>query len=56
MRIIGGSWRVGDLCEVTDMRLKSVWVMVVDGALFLKRVHHMVIELKLHNVKHETDA
>ena len=56
MRIISGSQRVEDLCEVTDVTLKSVWVMAVDGVLFLKIKQHMVIESPLHNVKHKTDA
>ena len=56
MRIIGGSQRVGDLCEVTDVTLKSVWIMALDSTLFLKRKQHVVIESPLYNVKHETDA
>ena len=56
LRIIGGSRRMGDLCEVTDVTLKSVWVMALDGALFLNIKQHVVIESPLHNIKHETDA
>ena len=56
--IIGGSQRVGDLCEVTDVTLKSVWVMDIDidGVLLLKRKQHVVIESPLCNFKHETEA
>ena len=56
VKIIGGSWRVGDLCEVTDVKLKSVWVIDVDGTLFLKKKYRMVIESPLPNAKNETDA
>ena len=56
VRIVGGSQRVEDLCEVTDVTLKTVWVMDVNGALFFKRKQHVVIESPLHNVKHEPDV
>ena len=56
MRIIGGSRTVGDLCKVTDVTLKSVWVMDADGALFFKINQQVVIESPLRNVKDETDA
>ena len=55
MRIIGESQRVGGLCEFTDVTIKSIWVMAVDGVLFLKIKQDVVIEPLLYNVKHETD-
>ena len=47
---------MGDLYEVTYVMLKRVWVMAIDGALFLKRKQHVVIEAPLRNVKYQTDA
>ena len=52
---IGSSWRAGELCKVTGVMLKSVWVKAIDGWLFLRRKDHMVIEAQQYTVKHRTD-
>ena len=45
-----------ELCEVTDVKLKSVWDVAFNGTLFLKRKHHVTTGLQLHTVKYETDG
>ena len=56
VRIIGGSQRAGDLFKVTDVMLKSVCVMALDGVLFVKRKQRVVIESLFHIVNRETNA
>ena len=55
MRIIGGRHRKGELCEVTNMTAKCVWVKAYDGAIFLKRKNHVIVESQAHTLKREDE-
>ena len=55
VRIIGGHRRKGELCEVINMTPKSVWVKAYDGSIFLKRMHHVVVESQAHTLKREEE-
>ena len=55
VRVIGGHRRKGELCEVTDVRAKCVWVKAYDGAIFLKRKNHVVVESQAHMLKREDE-
>ena len=53
VRVIGGLRLMGELCTVTDMTKKCVWVRSDGGQVFLKRKNHVVIESQEHTLKRE---
>ena len=55
VRVVGGIRLMGELCTVTDVTKKCVWVRTDGGRFFLKRKDHVVIESQEHTLKREDE-